>query len=76
MCSNITLSKMNLLNDPPVEEIAEALGVKVNALNGLNLVEQDKETLECAKEWHTMLTTKFTSTHPSTLNAGFSVIER
>ena len=76
MCSNITLAKLNLLNDRPVEDIAEALGVKVNALNGLNLVEQDQETLECAKEWHSILTTKHTSAHPSTINAGFSVIER
>ena len=76
LCSNITLAKLNVLNERPMEEIAEALGVKVHALNGLNMVEQELETLECAREWHAILTTKHASIHPSTLNAGFYVIER
>ena len=68
--SDIAAKKLKQLKDRPVEDIDAALNYKFNALNMMN---RQREALECAKEWYCMYLTKHT--HPPAIIAGFALIE-
>ena len=68
--ASLAATKLKQLNDRPVEDIAKALSLKFNALN---MMDRNKEALECAKEWYCMYLTKHT--HPPAIVAGFALIE-
>ena len=46
--SELALVKLKQLNDRPIEAIDNALRCKFSALN---MMDQNREALECAKEW-------------------------
>ena len=68
--SNLALTKLKQLKDRPIEALDDALKFKFNALN---LLDHNREALECAKEWYCLHLTKHT--HPPAIVAGFALIE-
>ena len=68
--SELALVKLKQLNDRPIESIDEALRLKHNALNLMN---RNREALECAKECYCLYLTKHT--HPPAIHASFNLIE-
>ena len=68
--SELALEKLKQLNDRPIEAIDNALRCKFGALNSMN---QNREALECAKEWYCLYLTKHT--HPPAIEASFALIE-
>ena len=69
--ADLAATKLKQLIDAPEEYMDEAMSLKFNALN---LTGQDKEALECAKEWYCLYLTKHT--HPHAINAGLKRILR
>ena len=67
---DLAVAKLNKLKDRPVDVISQALNLKFHALN---FMDQNKEALECAKEWYCLWLTKHT--HPPAIRAAFALIE-
>ena len=68
--SELALGKLKQLNDRPIESIDDALRYKFSALN---LMDQNREALECATERYCLYLT--THTHPPAIVASFDLIE-
>ena len=68
--SDIALTKLMQLKDRPLEEISEALCIKVDALGFLG---RFREQLECAKEWYCLWNTK--PTDMGAIDAAFALIQ-
>ena len=68
--ADLAATKLMQLKDRPIEDIDAALNCKHDALN---MMDRNKEALECAKEWYCMYLTKHT--HPPAIKAGFALIE-
>ena len=68
--ADLAVAKLNQLKDRPVEIISDAMNFKFFALN---FMDQNKEALECAKEWYCLWLTKHT--HPTAIKAAFALIE-
>ena len=68
--SELALVKLKQLHDRPIEAIDDALRYKFNALN---FMDQNREALECAKEWYCLYPTNHT--HPPAIEASFYLIE-
>ena len=68
--SELALVKLKQLNDRPIEAIDDALRCKFSALN---MMDQNREALECAKEWYCLYLTNHT--HPPAIEASFFLIE-
>ena len=68
--AELAATKLKQIKDRPLEDLSEALNLK---FNGLNLMDHNREALECAKEWYCLHLTKHT--HPPAIKAGFALIE-
>ena len=68
--SESSLVKLMRLNDRPIEAIDDALRCKFIALN---YMDQNRESLECAKERYCLYLTSHT--HPPAIGAAFSLIK-
>ena len=68
--SELALEKLKQLNDRPIEAIDNALSCK---FNDLNMMDQNREALECAKERYCLYLTKHT--HPPAIIASLFLIE-
>ena len=68
--SDLAATKLKQLKDRLVEEISDALSMKCNALGFLG---QDREQLECAKEWYCLWNTK--PTDVGAIDAAFGLID-
>ena len=70
---DLALTKLKLLTkDRPLEDISAALAIKHDALN---FTGQDKEALECTKEWYSLWAMARGPAHPKTIAAAFSLIQ-
>ena len=70
---NLALTKLKLLTeDRPLEAISETLKTKCNALGLLDL---NKESLECTKEWYTLWAMERGPANPNTIDAAFYLIQ-
>ena len=68
--ADIAITKLNQLNDRPLEELSEAMRCKFYSLN---VIGRKGEALECAKGWYCLWLKKHT--HPPAIDAGFALIE-
>ena len=68
--SELALVKLKQLHDRPIEAIDEALRFKFGALNIMN---QNRDALECAQERYCLYLTNHT--HPPAIKASFTLIE-
>ena len=68
--SDLAVTKLKQMKDRPVEAISDALSSKCTALGFLG---QDKEQLECAKEWYCLWNTK--PADPPAIRAAFALIQ-
>ena len=68
--ADIALIKLNQHKDRPVELTSAVMSIKFDSLN---MMGQDKDALECAKEWYCLWLTKHT--HPPAITAAFALIE-
>ena len=63
--SDLAAIKLKQLKDCPLEDLSKVLNHKFNALN---MMDRNREALECAKEWYCLWLTKHT--HPPAIHAG------
>ena len=68
--SELALVKLKQLNDRPIVAIDQALSCKFSALN---IMDRNREALECANERYCLYLTKHT--HPPAVEAAFDLIE-
>ena len=68
--SDLAATKLKQLKDRPLEDISDALSLKCVALGFLG---QDREQLECAKEWYCLWNTK--PTDMGAINAALYLIQ-
>ena len=69
-CADLALIKFNKIKNRPVEIMSAAMSIKFDSLN---MMDRNKEALECAKEWYCLWLTKHT--HPPAITAAFALIE-
>ena len=67
---DLALVKLKQLNDRPIEALDKALRYKFSALN---LMDRNREALECAQEKYCLYLTSHT--HPPAIEASFDLIE-
>ena len=68
--SDLAATKLKQLKDRPIEDISIALSMKCTAMGFLG---QNREQLECAKEWYCLWNTK--PTDPPAIDAAFALIQ-
>ena len=69
-CSELALVKLKQLTDRPIKALDDALRCKFSALN---IMDRNREALECAKERYCLYLTSHT--HPPAIEASFWLIE-
>ena len=70
--SDFALTKLKRLADRPIESISAALNMKYGALTYTG---QNKEALECTREWYNLWAMARGPAHPHTIAAAFHLIQ-